>query len=139
MVALYTAYAGRIGDNNYGIEKQGLAYSLDHGVTWIKYTGNPIIKNGENKKQIYTTGFRDPKVIWYEDSSYENNGIWLMVVAGGPVRIFTSPDLINWTYNGYGTYSNGRRPIESECPDLFPMPLNGDTNNIKWVFDGSDI
>ena len=28
----------------YGIEKQGLAYSLDHGVTWIKCDKNPIIK-----------------------------------------------------------------------------------------------
>lgn len=139
MVALYTSYAGRIGDSYYGIEKQGLAYSLDHGVTWIKCDKNPIIKNGENHKQVFTTGFRDPKVIWYEDSSYENNGIWIMVVAGGQARIYTSTNLVNWTYNGVCTYSNGRRPIEAECPDLFPMPVNGDENNVKWVFCGSDF
>ncbi len=133
MVALYTFYSGHEGDSEYGIEKQGLSYSLDQGVTWIKYSGNPVIKNGENFKQKYTTGFRDPKVFWYEEGN-----VWMMVVAGAQVRIFTSPDLINWTYNNMATYSNGRSPIESECPDLFPMEVNGDANNIKWVFCGSD-
>ncbi len=138
MVALFTYYSGHEGDSEFGIEKQGLAYSTDNGLTWIKYSGNPVIKNGENFKQQYTTGFRDPKVFWYEDDSYENGGIWMMVVAGAQVRLFTSPDLLHWTYQSVATYSNGRTPIVSECPDLFPMAINGDANRVKWVFCGSD-
>lgn len=134
MVALYTSYSGKFGNQSYGDQNQGLAYSLDNGVTWIKYEGNPVLPNAGNK---YNGGFRDPKVIWFEDASYENGGIWIMVVGGGNARLFTSPDLINWTFQSTMRYENGRRPIVTECPDLFPIALNGDENNMKWVYMGS--
>lgn len=133
MVLFYTSYSGKFGNGAYGDQCQSMAYSLDNGVTWIKYENNPVIKNDRNK---YNGGFRDPKVIWYEDSSYANGGIWLMVVAGGDARLFTSENLIDWEYNGVLRYeTNG--PINTECPDFFPMAVNGDPNNIKWVYMGS--
>lgn len=132
MVLFYTSYSGKFGDSSYGDQNQSMAYSKDNGVTWIKYEGNPVIKNERNR---YSGGFRDPKVIWYEDDSFENGGIWLMVVGGGPARLFTSPDLINWTYNT--TLKNGRAPIDAECPDFFPLAVNGDENNVKWVYMGA--
>lgn len=133
MVAFYTSYSGKFGDSSLGDQNQGMAYSIDNGVTWIKYENNPVIPNERNK---YNGGFRDPKVVWYEDSSYKNGGIWIMIVAGGDARMFTSENLIDWEYNGVLRYEN-RRPINTECPDFFPMAVNGDKNNIKWVYMGS--
>ena len=48
MVAIYTEHQ----DEH---QAQGLAYSLDEGVTWTKYANNPVLDL--NKKD-----FRDPKV-----------------------------------------------------------------------------
>lgn len=140
MVVIYTAAGGE--ENGYSGEKQSLAYSKDNGRTWIKYDGNPVIPNTGNQ---YTpgdtpqdpTGFRDPKIYWYEDESYENGGIWMMIVAGGNARIFTSPDLIHWTHNSDLKYKDSGKSINSECPGLYPLPLDGDENNIKWVYTGS--
>ena len=40
-------------------QNQSLAYSLDDGKTWTKFSGNPVLKNPGIKD------FRDPKVFWY--------------------------------------------------------------------------
>ena len=135
MVALFT-YAG--GDTTQGFEKQGIAYSKDNGLTWTKYEGNPVLGSVRDGNTIYYGGFRDPKVIWYEDDSYQNGGIWLMVVAGGKARIFTSPDLKNWTYNSTMTYMDGTTPIESECPDFYPLSVQGDESDAdKWIYSAA--
>lgn len=117
IVAFYT-YA--YGDMSYGFQKQGIAYSLDGGRAFIKYDGNPVIPGFDN---------RDPKVIWYEDDQYENGGIWIMIIAGMRVRLFTSHNLIDWKFNSEPMMKNGT-PLESECPDLFKL---GD----KWVYCGA--
>lgn len=132
LVAMFT-YAG--GDTSYGFEKQGIAYSKDNGVTWIKYDGNPVISNAQDGSEIYTGGFRDPKVYWYEDSSYENGGIWLMVAAGGPVRLFTSNDMKDWTFQCVLKYTDGKN-IETECPDFYPITVEG-TNEQKWILSAA--
>ena len=41
-------------------QNQSLAYSLDDGKTWTKYSGNPVLINPG------ITDFRDPKVMWFE-------------------------------------------------------------------------
>ncbi|MBQ3004158.1 MAG: GH32 C-terminal domain-containing protein [Clostridia bacterium] len=105
---------------------QEMAYSTDGGYTFTKYAGNPVIPSS-----AYYAAFRDPKVQWIEEK-----GLWLMVVAGGPAEIYTSPDLIHWTSHGLMTYSDGTR-IESECPMLLRLPLDGDENNVKYVYVGS--
>ncbi len=132
MVALFT-YAG--GDTTHGYEKQGLAYSEDNGVTWKKYEDNPILPSVADDSALYPDGFRDPKVIWYEDDSYENGGIWLMVVAGGSARLFASPDLIHWTYQDTLRYRD-HSVIVSECPDFYPISVEGRSEQ-KWVFSGA--
>src|SRR3954451_4390115 len=63
MVAIYTsAYSS-------GKQAQSLAYSLDRGRTWTKYSGNPVLDIGSNE-------FRDPKVQWYAPTKS-----WLMTVS----------------------------------------------------------
>jgi fructan beta-fructosidase len=59
MVALYTS-AGETGDVA-GKQQQSIPYSIDGGKTFIRYTGNPVIKNNDDN-------LRDPKVFWHEGS-----------------------------------------------------------------------
>ena len=51
-----------------------------------------------------------------------------MVIAGGPLRIYSSDNLLNWTIES--TYTN----INTECPDFFPLSVtNGGQGERKWV------
>ncbi|MBC8571246.1 cadherin-like beta sandwich domain-containing protein, partial [Zongyangia hominis] len=140
MVALFTHNSefpcpGGIGpgvqDTVGGRQEQYLAYSKDGGTTWIQYEGNPVLPN--EGYATYGNDFRDPKILWIEDESYDSGGIWLMVVAGGYARLYTSPDLIHWTFNSDIQDAAGNR-IWTECPDLFQLPVDGGTD--KWVYVG---
>jgi fructan beta-fructosidase len=121
-VSFYTS-AGGHGNNNLMSEgqlfSQSLAYSLDLGRTWNKYTNNPVVPNvqGDN---------RDPKVIW--DSAANK---WCMVfwLANNNFGFFSSTNLLNWTQTSTFTFPN-----VIEVPELFQLPLDGNTNNLKWIF-----
>ncbi|MBB4634505.1 glycoside hydrolase family 32 protein [Longimicrobium terrae] len=120
MVALYTGHRTR--DNR---QVQAVAYSTDRGRTWTKYGGNPVIDIG-------STDFRDPKVFWYEPGQ-----TWVMVVALSQerkVRFYSSPDLKQWTYlSDFGQL--GSVWGVWECPDLFPLAVDGDPQNVRWVLE----
>lgn len=100
--------------------------SYDNGKTFIDYEGNPILKHRG----------RDPKVFWYEPGKH-----WVMVVwdeektkqlSDGTSAIisqhliYTSADLKTWTYQS-GV------PGFYECPELFPLPVEGSPGQTKWV------
>jgi len=104
------------------IETQAIAYSLDKGRNWTKYDNNPVIKNPGIRD------FRDPKVFWHEDSQK-----WIMSIASGKViKFYTSANCIEWRYSGEFGEGMGSHDGVWECPDLFPLEVNG-TNEIKWV------
>jgi len=126
---LVVFYANVYGDETYGMAKISMAYSKDGGNTWIKYDGNPVVKNTGNR---YGAGLRDPKVIRYENPQLEDGWCWLMVTCGD-THIFTSKDLINWTVQGGIVRDVNNDIVECECPDLFRLPVDGDENNQKWV------
>ncbi|RMF87731.1 MAG: 2,6-beta-D-fructofuranosidase [Planctomycetota bacterium] len=96
---------------------QSLVYSHD-GRTFIPYAGNPIIENIEGSN-------RDPKVIWYAPGKH-----WVLVlyVRRGFMHIFTSKNLIDWELASICDFPNAH-----ECPELFPLPVDGAPNNVKWV------
>ena len=100
-------------------QSQGLAFSYDQGRTWVKYEGNPILKD-ERKD------FRDPKVFLYKDK-------WVMILSGGDcVLLYDSKDMIHWRY-----MSSFAGNVEShsgvwECPDLFSISVENE-NEKKWV------
>ncbi|MBO4327552.1 MAG: glycoside hydrolase family 32 protein [Clostridia bacterium] len=121
MVVFFTYFGG---DRSIGAEKQGLAYSVDNGRTWIKYGGNPIIA-----EPSVTDGFRDPKVFRFTDAN--GNAKWGLVVAGGKARLYTSDDLIHWLPAGFCRDINGN-VITTECPDLFCIAADGG-NGSCWV------
>ncbi len=135
MVAFYTNYGG---DTTLGLTKQSMAYSTDNGRTWIKYENNPVVSNVGG---IYGSSARDPKVFWYEDETMENGGIWVMVTVDylePHVHMFTSHNLIDWKHSGQIMDINGNA-FGSECPDLYPLALDGDESNVKWVFRGGGV
>ena len=102
-------------------QKQSIAYSLDGGVTFTKYEGNPVIQAPQE--------CRDPKVFWNEET-----GCWNCVLVS-PLEyeawIYSSSDLKNWKkeseFGGHGNVS-----AIWECPDLFKVsdPATGES---KWV------
>jgi fructan beta-fructosidase len=114
LVAIYTL-------NQPKREVQNVAYSLDNGLTYINYSGNPVLNHGNNPN------FRDPKVFQYGNS-------WIMTVAlprAHQVLIYSSADLIHWTQvSTFGPA--GIDGYQWECPNLFPVPVQG-TNQTKWV------
>lgn len=125
LVAIYT----NAGDRG---QVQSIAYSKDHGVTWVKYEGNPVLDEGDRQ---YGGDFRDPKVWWQEDPEEEAGGIWLMVVAGGRGQLFSSHDLKEWKFEQALTFADGS-DLYSECPALFPVTLE-DTGETKWLYVAS--
>jgi fructan beta-fructosidase len=103
LVAIYTAAGKRM--------TQNIAYSLDRGRSFTKYSGNPLL--GPD---------RDPKVFWYAPGKH-----WVMALYNeNYVAIYNSPDLKKWTYKSQvkGFY---------ECPELFELPVGGNPAQRKWV------
>ncbi|KAJ3104183.1 hypothetical protein HDU97_009438 [Phlyctochytrium planicorne] len=106
MVAFYTCV---------GNQDQCISVSLDHGKTLTAYKHNPVIYNTERKGI-----FRDPKVFWYGPQSK-----WVMILGGEPNGLYESKNLVDWRYMssfGWG-----------ECPDFFPLRLDNDAGEEKWV------
>ncbi|NSB13432.1 GH32 C-terminal domain-containing protein [Clostridium beijerinckii] len=116
LVAIYTQdYM----DNGAERQKQSIAYSKDNGRTWIKYEGNPVIASDADP--LNNSAFRDPKVFYNEEARK-----WFMVVAGGPLRFFSSDNLKDWHPEGM------QDEIQTECPDIYKLEV-GDTGTYKWV------
>jgi fructan beta-fructosidase len=97
-------------------------YSNDGGMSFSEYSNNPVV--------VHATTGRDPHLLWYAPSNY-----WVMAVydatGGNGIEFYSSPNLRQWTYCSkiFGFY---------ECPDLFQLPVDGNTNNLQWVLcDGS--
>ncbi len=60
LIAIFTHHdpkGEREGRNDF--QNESVAYSLDNGTTWTKYSSNPVLKNPGIRD------FRDPKVMWY--------------------------------------------------------------------------
>ena len=118
LVAIYT---GHRPDR----QTQNLASSTDRGRTWTKYAGNPVIDLG-------LKDFRDPKVFWHDPSKR-----WVMVAAlpdQHKIRFFGSSDLKAWkTLSDFGPA--GATGGVWECPDLFPLPVDGASGDVRWVLD----
>jgi fructan beta-fructosidase len=100
-------------------ESQCISYSNDHGRTWVKYANNPVLVHPH----------RDPNVFWYEPGQK-----WVMILYGTPDNsyvLFSSADLLHWE-------QLSTIPDMFECPDMFPLLLDGDPQREKWVVvDGS--
>ncbi|MFV0390908.1 MAG: GH32 C-terminal domain-containing protein [Paludibacteraceae bacterium] len=98
-------------------ERVIIAYSKD-GRSWKKHEGVVL---DWTEDPLFDRAFRDPKVFRYQNK-------WFMVIAGGPLRIYSSDNLIDW--QNESTYSDQN----FECPDMFRLPVvNGEPDEHKWV------
>jgi levanase len=125
MVAIYTS-AYKDASPHHGLQAQSLAYSLDDGQTWTKYSANPVLNRN-------SANFRDPKVFWY--SSPGGGGYWVMTAVEATdhkVLLYKSTNLKEWTALSEFGPANATGGLW-ECPDLFPLAVDGDPNNVKWV------
>jgi len=121
MVAIYTSHY-TLGEDSVA-QAQSLAYSLDGGETFTKYEGNPVLEFDD-------PDFRDPNVKWNEEMER-----WLMVVAlpqQHKVQFYASDNLRDWEFlSDFGPA--GAIGGIWECPDFFPLQVDGNPDNIKWV------
>jgi sucrose-6-phosphate hydrolase SacC (GH32 family) len=104
IVAIYTEH-----QNDESNQAQCLAYSVDEGLTFRKYEGNPVL-------DIALPHFRDPKVNWI-------GGQWIMTVAlpqEFKISFYSSPNLKEWTHlSDFGPAAEVGGIWE--CPDLFQI------------------
>ena len=124
VVAFYTS-AGRH-------QTQSMAVSKDGGVTFQKFEGNPVLTTSD------VADFRDPRPFWNNEA-----GMWnLILAAGQEMRIYSSKDLKEWTFESSFGKEYGNHGGVWECPDLFPLYFNpssvgaqesSKSQNIKWV------
>ena len=126
IVCIYTSAGGTNEESKGQPTTQSMAYSNDRGRTWRKYDQNPVIKH-------IVGGNRDPKVIWYAPTKK-----WILALFLDDPKdpnlytLLSSPDLKNWQ-----RLQDLRIPGTIECPDLFPLPVDGDRARIKWVLTGA--
>ena len=101
-----------------------IAYSVDSGRTFTKYSGNPVLDVDDQK-------FGDPKVFWHPDTAK-----WIMAnILGerqGRVALYSSSDLKTWDFMSEFT-ADEKVPGKWECPDLFPLTVDNNPNNVKWI------
>ena len=127
MVAIYTSAYTSAHPTHAGKQAQSLAYSTDHGQTWTKYEGNPVYDRD-------SANFRDPKVFRYTNPA-TGESYWVMAAVEAlqyKVVLSRSDDLKTWTHLSDFGPANATGGIW-ECPDLFPMAVDGDPANTKWV------
>jgi fructan beta-fructosidase len=125
MVAIFTQHNPE-GEKRHMLDfqNQSLAYSLDKGVSWVKYPGNPVLKNPG------ITDFRDPSVSWYARGKK-----WVMTLATRDrISFYSSPDLRSWTKESEFGVGIGSHGGVWECPNLFPLTrTEHDHEKTYWV------
>ena len=103
---------------SYDNQSLGLATSVDGGLTWQHYRGNPIMP-------AVKEDFRDPKVFWHAPTQK-----WVMAIsAHRECYFYTSPNLIDWTFAS--AFSGGCTVGVWEVPDLFQ--LTDPQGSTHWV------
>ena len=116
MVAIYAQHNAALeksGSDKF--QNQSIAYSLNEGKTWMKYKGNPVVRNPGIKD------FRDPKVFWFAPQNK-----WIMTLATlDHITFYSSTDLKNWKEESEFGKTVGAHGGVWECPDLFPLMYDG--------------
>ncbi len=112
LVAIFTQHNSKAQkEGKIDFQNQSIAYSLDDGMTWTKYSGNPVLKNPGLRD------FRDPKVMWYDETKK-----WIMTLATHDhITFFSSKDLKSWTKESEFGKEFGAHGGVWECPDLFTL------------------
>jgi levanbiose-producing levanase len=115
--------------NNLGGQSTALWYSTNKGASFTfgqVVQTNPQIAQGVAAANMV---FRDPSVFWYAPGN-----CWVMSLAEiGKISVYTSSNLINWTYQSAMIRSDLGT---MECPHLIQLHLfnaNGITTEDRWI------
>ena len=121
IIAMYTFHK-RPGD----VQTQGISYSLDGGMTYEFYEGNPVLPNPELKD------FRDPKMMW-------DGKQWICALTvGQEIAFYGSQNLLDWTPLSRFSGEYGNHGGVWECPELFSLTTEeGIRKDILLVSIGS--
>ena len=121
IIAFYTSHSMRDGVQ---VQVHCMAYSKDNGRSFTKYKGNPVVTPFDGLEN-----FRDPKIFWYEPTKS-----WYMIVSADKnMRFYQSKNLKQWKYVSQWGEGFGAQPNQFECPDFFPLPVDGDKTKQKYV------
>lgn len=105
---------------------QCLAFSADVGQTFGPFAGNPVLCTKDNND-------RDPKLFFHKPTR-----AWIMVLSlsrnnadreHATYGLYRSSDLRSWEL----LQEIGPGSWYWECPDMFEMPLDGDSHRSKWL------
>lgn len=116
VIAMYTS----AGEN----QTQSLAYSLDDGMTFTKYDGNPVLTAD-------IPDFRDPSIFWYEPTNR-----WILIMsAGQEMRIYSSYNLKEWSEESRFGLGYGNHDGVWECPAFMKLKVENGSRKGKeyWV------
>ena len=106
IVAIYTGHTDTL-------QTQNLAYSIDAGRTFKKYSGNPVLN-------LHKKDFRDPNVFWFEKNKW-----WIMCVSHPnehQIEFYRSENLKDWkSLSKFGPM--GDTSAVWECPDLMQVSI----------------
>lgn len=106
-----------------GDEYQSLAFSTDNGLTWEKYSGNPVLRPPPGAPD-----FRDPKIFWCAARAR-----WVMLLAvGREIWFYDSADLRSWQPLSTFSADIGAAGAVWETPDMFELPIEG-SDKMAWV------
>lgn len=100
---------------------QRLAYSVDGGKTFVKYP-EPVIDWVKHEN-------RDPKIIYYAST---DSYVMPIFLDEHEYAIFTSKDLFHWQ-----ELQRLELPEDWECPDFYPLFVDGDPDRERWIFSGA--
>ena len=125
LIAIYTS-AYKDASPHRGLQAQSLAYSLDDGQTWTKYSSNPVLNRN-------SANFRDPKVFWYGSTGRRrllgDDGGGGAGAQGGPLQVRQPQGL-----------DGAERIRARQChrrtvgmPGPVPARRGRRQGNIKWV------
>ncbi|MBA4167966.1 MAG: glycoside hydrolase family 32 protein, partial [Chitinophagaceae bacterium] len=107
------------------VQGVGISSSVDSGFRYNLYGSNPVLGF------LTDDNFRDPQVFWHPATNK-----WVLAIAKGHERkisFYTSSDLKSWTWRSDFGPSGGYSYDNWETPDLFPLPVDGNPANTKWV------
>ena len=90
-----------------------MGYSTDRGRTWLPYDRNPVFKSP-----------RDPSICWVPE-------LKKYVALTYQTAQFESTNLKDWQPTELGF------PGRGECPDLFPLCVDGDPGKKRWVLNST--
>lgn len=121
LLLFYTAAGDHtlLSQQKTGVRTQCMAYSVDGGIHFEKWNGNPVVPHITGKN-------RDPKVVWVDEIG---KYVMALFLTGSAYRLLVSEDLLHWE-----TMTDLCIPGEKECPDLYCLMCDGER---KWILSGA--